>query len=155
MKINEFIRQFCEGCDFEQRIIQQKNDFYLVQDEVKKIAGRIRDRAGLDPASIGLHLGTEQGIFRPSLALLELIAKESARKVFVNEKGEWLFVCGRDLMKGSIQKAKVNNGLVLVQNMRDENLGLGKILLDPTDQDIPKDKIVVKNIMNRGQYLGR
>jgi len=75
--------------------------------------------------------------------------------VFVDKKGEWLFLCGRDLMKGSIEKAHATDGLVLVQNQNDENIGLGRVLVVLSDRSQRKDKIVIKNVKNRGEFLGK
>ena len=78
-----------------------------------------------------------------------MLSKDSKKKLYVNKKAEWLFLCGRDLFGSSIKRSDVKKGLVLVQNEKDENLGYGKITLPLSN----KDRIVVKNILDRGYYL--
>ena len=98
--------------------------------------------------SKGLFLGEDKKGFKPSLALLEMIAKDSKRKAFLNEKGAWMFICGRDVFGESIEKSSVEEGLVLVQNDKDENLGYGKIWKK-------KGELFIKNILDKGDYLRR
>jgi hypothetical protein len=44
---------------------------------------------------------------------------------------------------------------VLIQNERDENLGLGKVMHDLSDDSLKKDRIVIRNLKNRGEFLGK
>jgi ribosome biogenesis protein Nip4 len=141
----DFIKQFTDK-EFK-NIIKIRDSFYLVDDEILEIKNRISD----EPQSIGIYLGQEN---KPSLALLELIAKHSDRKIFVDEKGEFLFLCGRNLMGRSIKKYNVDEGVVLIQNMNDENIGYGKVTGNLTRRD-NEEKIVVKNILDRGNFLRR
>ena len=73
----------------------------------------------------------------------------SNKKIFINDKSEWIFLNGKDILGKAITKANVTNGLVFVQNKKDENLGYGKFILDIKR----KDEVVVKNILDRGHYL--
>jgi 60S ribosome subunit biogenesis protein NIP7 len=102
--------------------------------------------------SAGLYLGEEKGKqFRPSIPLLELLGKASHRWVMIDDKSEWLFLCGRDVFAKSVLKANVKSGVVLVANKGGEILGYGKI----TGSLDKKDKVYVKNILDRGDYLRR
>ncbi|PIN69047.1 hypothetical protein COV93_07040 [Candidatus Woesearchaeota archaeon CG11_big_fil_rev_8_21_14_0_20_43_8] len=148
MEIKRFIEYFCDGLDIN--IVKAGNDFYHVPEETKKVLDKIPVKA----ESVGVFLGSSRGVFKPSLALLEMVAKKSDKKIFVDSNGEWLFVCKRDLMKKSISKAQVKTGLCLVQNSRDENIGLGKIVCKDISRSKP-DEIVIKNVMNCGEYLGK
>ncbi len=109
----------------------------------------IKEKIGMQPHSIGLPLGerTRNG-FKPSLHLLERISEESDKKVFVNDKAEWLFLCGRDILSKSITRDEASNRWCLVQNEKDENLGLG-------EKQVKGKKVVVKNIFDRGDFLRR
>lgn len=101
----------------------------------------------------GLFLGeSKDKEFKPSPAMMELISKNCDKKIFVDEKAEWLFLCGRDLFGKSIIRSNVDSGLVLIQNEHDENLGYGKII---SKVDTKTSKVVVKNILDRGYYLRR
>lgn len=85
----------------------------------------------------GLYLGkdTKNG-FVPSLALLERI---KMRKVVVDKKTEWLFVCGRDILK----KHGLNkNEEALIVSESGEVLGLGRY-----------DGKIIKNLFDIGKYL--
>jgi len=55
-----------------------------------------------------------------------------------------MFLCGRDAFADNIVKANVNSGLVLVQNEKDENLGLGIL-----------NEKGIRNILDRGDFLRR
>ncbi len=131
------IKKFLDKFGFKIDSVKYGKKHYLVDDSLD---------VDLIPKSIGVFLGEESKEFKPSLALLELIAKKSDRKIFIDDKAEWLFLCGR-----SIKKANVSEGLLLVQNLRDENLGLGKVV---NNLKI-KDKVVVKNVIDRGDFLRR
>lgn len=100
--------------------------------------------------SAGLFLGREEKRMEPSPALLECIAAQcDEHKVVVDEKAEWLFLCGRDLFTKGItrQGAPTKKGFVLVQNARGENLGLGLAKR--------RGNVAVKNILDRGFFLRR
>ncbi len=102
--------------------------------------------------SAGLFLGREQKRFEPSPAVIECIAAAPAarrHKVVVDEKAEWLFLCGRDLFVKAITRAgtPTRSGFVLVQNARDENLGLGLLRR--------RGNVAVKNLLDRGFFLRR
>lgn len=144
--ISDFIRNFTDK-DIG-NIIKIKDKYYLADKELVELKQKIK----FEPESAGLFLGEEmKNGFKPSPALIDEIAKISDRKVFVNEKGEWLFLCGRDLFGKSVTKANADNGFVLVQNSKDENLGYGKFVGDIAN----KEKSVIKNLLDKGDYLRR
>ena len=136
-KIIEFIKKFTDK-DIG-KIIKIKNKYFLVNKQVENCIKAIKQPA----ISAGLMLGHEKNNdFRPSLALLYLLSKVSDRKTIVNKKKEWFFTNGKDLMtKGT---TNITEGLVLVQNKFDENIGLGMI-----------QKKGIKNIIDIGDYLRR
>ena len=142
--IPDFISHFTS--DSLGNVVKIHKSYYLVDDELLKV----KDKINLAPEYIGIFLGEDS---KPSLALLELIAKHSDRKVFINDSAEYLFICGRDVFGKSIVKANISQRgkIVLVQNGRDENLGYGEIV-DNLDK---RDKVVLKNLADRGDFLRR
>ncbi len=99
------------------------------------------------PYSRGLPLGTRSPRgFTPSLALLRLLAERSEMKITVPDaRAQWLFLCGRDLFPESFTTTH-GPGLFLVQNERNENLGLGE--LTPSDKGL-----YLRNIVDLGNFL--
>ncbi|MBW2987514.1 hypothetical protein KY336_03090, partial [Candidatus Woesearchaeota archaeon] len=107
-------------------IIEIKKRFFIANKEQIEMMEKIKEKEGIVPEMVGTFLGEiSKKKFKPSLALLELLARHSERKVFVDDKAEWLFLCGKDVFKESVKKCNVKSGLVLVQNKKDENLGNG------------------------------
>lgn len=141
-KIKKFIENFCSLEKINLNCIHKigKKYFYF-NNEILDLKNKINKEI----FSAGLFLGEDRQEFKPSLALLEILSKHSAKKVFINREAEWLFTCGRDVFQKSIIKMNVDSGLVLVQNEQDENLGYGRI--------ITGNKIFIKNILDKGNYL--
>jgi len=101
------------------------------------------------PYSAGLLLGEDyKGRFLPSSSLMDWVAKNSDKKVFLNKKSEWFFLCGRMVMPDGIIRANAKDGIVLVQNERDENLGFGKIFLE-------NGRMMIRPIYDKGFFLRR
>jgi ribosome biogenesis protein Nip4 len=103
-----------------------------------------------DIYSLGLFLGEEKTGFNPSPALMDLISKfpdAQSKKIFVNKKAEWMFLCGRNVLSDSFARNPNNlsEGLVFVQNERDENLGYGLFKME--------DTMIIKHILDKGRYL--
>jgi len=80
--------------------------------------------------------------------LIDVISEISQKKVFISQKAEWLFLCGRDVFEDSITKKYSDEKIVLVQNEKDENLGYGVFIKKG------KEKIL-KNLLDKGFYLRR
>ena len=129
-------------------VIEIKKRFFIANKEQIEMMNKIKEKEGIVPESIGIFLGEiTKKRFRPSVALLDLLAKHSDKKVFIDDKAEWLFLCGKDIFDESVTKCDVRSGLVLVQNKNDENLGYGKI--------VRKGKVFVQNFIDRGDFLRR
>ena len=110
----------------------------------------IKSGVNRDVFSVGTFLGEEKKGFNPSPALIELLSKfpdTQGKKVFVNNKAEWMFLCGRNVLGDSIVKnpSNLSSGLVFVQNERDENLGYGLFKKE--------DTLIIKHILDKGKYL--
>ncbi|MBU2589704.1 MAG: hypothetical protein KKF52_04770 [Nanoarchaeota archaeon] len=137
--IDKFIAKFTEE---KIPYIKIKNKYFLENKELMELSKKLNCK--IEAAS--LYLGEENETFKPSLALLEILARTSKEKVFLNDIGEIDFIYGRKkLGKRHIKSIQGNNNRKLVQNEHDENLGYCKI--------IDEDKI--KNVLDRGDFLRR
>ncbi|RJQ18221.1 hypothetical protein C4573_00680 [Candidatus Woesearchaeota archaeon] len=140
-KIKTFVKQFCEF-DIPARRIGRR--YYLVSDEL----WNLKDTIKRDIFSLGTFLGENKDKFYPSLALLEIIAKKTDKKVMLNEKASWLFLCKREVFVENLIEGKEQTGLVLVQNERNENLGYGVMKR-------VRQKLLLKPVLDRGDFLRR
>jgi ribosome biogenesis protein Nip4 len=121
-------------------------NFYQAEERLWEIKSGVTR----DIYSLGLFLGEEKTGFSPSPALMDLISKfpdAESKKIFVNKKAEWMFLCGRNILSDSIAKNphNISEGLVLVQNERDENLGYGLFKME--------DQLIIKHVLDKGRYL--
>lgn len=88
----------------------------------------------------------------PSITFLQQIGKAARRHVTVNAKGEWLFICGRDVFGKAI--IEHNNPIVgdrvVILNEHKECLGYG-------DMTAPLDskRVVIKRLFDIGDLLRR
>jgi len=121
-------------------------NFYLAEERL----WQIKNGVNRDVYSLGLFLGEEKMGFSPSPALIEMLSKlpeSDGRKVFINKKAEWLFLCGRNILSESISKNpnRLKEGIVFVQNEHNENLGYGQFKKE--------DTLIIKHILDKGRYL--
>lgn len=147
-------------------VVELKKEYFLADRELCELnKGIEKININLKAKSIGVYLGgirkgnvkAGEDKFQPSLALLEMISKVSSKKIFLNRKVEWLFLCGKDVFEDSIvrpdkQDKKSNKHLkkgdsVLVQTKDDENLGYGQV--------VKQGKVFLKNLLDRGDFLRR
>ena len=147
-EFEQYVKQFC---DLTLDVSWIGKEAYLADPALHDFVRRYRNPI----ESAGLYLGRVRGKwFEPSVALIDILARHSEQKVFVNKKTEWLFLCGRDIFRTGIKRFNpplAKGDLVFVQNLRDENLGLGKVqgsLTFGTD-------VAVKHVMDKGDYLRR
>lgn len=134
MGIKNFIEGFYEQFDFS-GVKKIKNKYFYKP--LRK-----------DALYSGIYLGEDYKKFQPSLALLEMLGKVSRKKAIVNRKAEWLFICRRDIMESSIVKMNDKEGLILVHNENDENLGYGIIKKE-------NGTLIIKNLLDKGDFLRR
>lgn len=141
--LKAFIAQFTKEniVDFG-RVRAIGNDFFLVKPEIAKVLASMT----LPPLYAGQYLGRFQDkLARPSLDLLQLIAKTDAKKVVLNDKGAWMFVCRRPALAASIVKNDAQpHDVVLVLNQHEECIGYGAF-----------DGKNVKNFYDIGDFLRR
>ena len=105
----------------------------------------------------GVYLGkVKNRKFFPSFNLLSILAKGEANKIVIEKNGAWLFICGRDIFRKAITAVhgwhKKGNH-VLVLNEFGECLGFGKEVRSL--EGISKNEVVVKNILDVGDFLRR
>lgn len=80
------------------------------------------------------------------------------KRVWVNEKGEMLFLYGRDLFASSIVKVEdfKENEVVFVCNRDNDIIGIGKARFDSDKiRYVEKDRVVIDNLVDRGEYIRR
>jgi ribosome biogenesis protein Nip4 len=141
--MKQFIAQFTKQKLFDDASVRRiGNDFFLMPAELSSIMKKIK----LPPLHAGLYLGREaEKTAKPSLDLLQMLSKTDAKKVWLNEKGAWMFICRRPALASSIVKNEAKEGeIVLVITERDECIGHGVF-----------DGKGVKNYYDIGDFLRR
>jgi ribosome biogenesis protein Nip4 len=148
--ISDFVRQLAAKIHIDEKLIIKKDGRYFF------ISSSLHTLTHPDFFFAGNYLGKDHsGRFLPSFSLLKMIARGEARKIVVDERTEWLFICGRDIFRGGIKNVhgSVKEGdLVLVTNSYDECLGFGRAL---EDLEEPTREVAVKNISDIGDFLRR
>lgn len=126
------------------------NKYFLAEAFLIELSKRLNCKI----ESLGLFLGEEkEDKFVPSLALLDILAKVSDEKAFVNEIGEIDFLYGKDLKKRHIKSftgGSKEGFFKLIQNEENENLGYGKI-----SRDLDSESAEIANILDKGDYIRR
>ncbi|MFA5796551.1 MAG: hypothetical protein WC916_00755 [Candidatus Woesearchaeota archaeon] len=122
-------------------------NYFLVNDDIWEL----REKIMRDPFATGIFLGEAQKHFMPSPAAIDIISRfedANRKKIFINPKAEGLFLCGRSVLETSIVRNpnQLKEGLVLVQNARNENLGYGLFKQEGKD-------LVIKRLVDKGMYL--
>ena len=150
-ELKEFVAQFRASIPLdESHIVRNRNRYYLLPKKLKQQAPQ-----GFFYA--GAYLGAVKGSsFFPSFLLLSMVAERKAKKLVVDKKTSWLFICGRDIFKQGILKGdNLKKGdYALVLNERNECLGFGKIMLNLREES-DTTKVAVKNILDIGDFLRR
>ncbi|PLW79832.1 hypothetical protein C0585_05820 [Candidatus Woesearchaeota archaeon] len=140
------IEEFCKDFDFEIKgnIVEINNGFYLSNELLEEV----RNKNSEKPKNVGIFLGeVKKGRFSPSIPLLKMINKHTKKKIIVDKKAAWLFICGRDIMERSVIKSEVSKGLCIVQDESGDFLGLAKIE--------KKKDIFANNVIDLGDYIRR
>lgn len=131
------------------------NEIYLKDPGLDILGEKISKKIGRTPFSTTTFLGkydTKQRRFTPSFPFLETSTLKS--RIKVNSKGEWLFICKKNLLEGSIlnakdydNKSKLDRNVIVI-NAKDEVLGIGRLRTND-------DKLIVQNYLDRGNFLRR
>lgn len=148
--MKEFIQLFTKEkiIDFD-NVKQLRSDYYLVPAELNKVLKQTKHTTSF----IGIYLGKKKKNFIPSPYLLAKLAKASKNKITVNDKGAWMFICGKHIYAKSITKFNASqkfNDLVLVLNQHNECLGYGKMI-----NKFDSKKVAVQNIFDIGDFVRR
>lgn len=141
--MKQFIAQFTSQKLFDEALVRRiSNDFFLVSPELAFVMKKIK----LPPLHAGLYLGREEEkTEKPSLDLLQMLAATDAKKVWLNEKGAWMFICKRPALEKSIVRNEAKPGeIVFVMNEHDECIGYGVF-----------DGKNIKNYYDIGDFLRR
>lgn len=120
----DFITSFTDQFSWN-TIFPLNKEYYLQKKTQRRLLKDIPEQS----ASAGLYLGKKDNKrFLPAPALLELLAPYTEKKITLNEKGSWLFICGRDPFNESIVvQGNLNPGeLCIVVNGNNEVLGLAQ-----------------------------
>lgn len=106
----------------------------------------------------GIKVGEVGGRrFRFTLEGSFYLARKEKKRIYVDEKGEMLFLYGRDIFARSILKVTDDfkeNDVVFVCNERGDILGLGRSRFDASVyKKLEDERVVVDNLIDRGEYL--
>jgi len=137
----------------------------LVKDgDVKEVYALSKDLAKflelyrLNFVSAGIKVG-EVGSrrFRFSLEGSFFLVKRVKKSVFVNGKGEMLFLYGRDIFPESILDVTDDveeNDIVFVRNVKGDVIGIGRARFGADRiKNVERGRVVVENLVDRGEYL--
>jgi ribosome biogenesis protein Nip4 len=148
--IEDFVSLFGASISLDESLIVKKRDrYFLLSTSLKKLALK-------DFYYGGTYLGkVKNGRFFPGFDLLRMMVEKKANKVVVNNKTEWLFICGRDVFKRGIVKVIgtwKEGDHVLVLNCYGECLGFGRVVSDLSSEE---ESIAIKNLSDIGDFLRR
>lgn len=144
--LTEFIKKFTDAKIIEEPV-KIGHEYFLITQELKKIIAQIKTKTSF----AGIPLCAERGKnFAPSLYLLKKLSKYSTKKITVDSKGEWMFICRKDVFSKSATKVgecKVDD-YVLVENQHSECIGYGKFVGEGKG-------IIVEHLFDIGDFLRR
>lgn len=148
--LNDFIRLFDGSLMLDECLVAEKgNKYYLLNEGMKSFI-----EEGFLYA--GTYLGEARGGgFMPSFPFLAMIAETARNKTYVDQKTEWLFICGRDIFRQGVANmmgATGRGNCTLIMNKFDECLGFGRIIADLNKK---AETVAVKNILDIGDFLRR
>jgi ribosome biogenesis protein Nip4 len=150
-ELKDFTRRFTQQKLFDAALVMRLGrEFYLVPKESRSLMAKTQRR----PAFAGTLLAAERGEgLRPSTQLLDMLVKSDAKRVVVNEKAEWLVICGRPPLLSSIVEKKGNpqkGDTVLILNRNGECIGYGAL-----KDDWVAKKGIVRLEYDIGDFLRR
>lgn len=122
------------------------NNYYLLHDALKNATQSI-DEICLAKGALLAQKKGKQLFFTPEL--LELLATQTTKKIILNKKASWLFICGRDVFEENILHAfSPAKKTVIVCNQQEEVLGLAR-------KQQQKGTVLYKNLFDIGSFLRR
>jgi len=114
-----------------------------------EVSAWICDRSRLIYA--GKLLGRARGGFQPSAILLrELATLPQVKRLWVDERVGWLFACGRDVFKESVQRIDGTfvEGAYFLIMLGEDCIGYGRV--EPQD-----GRLILANLFDIGDFLRR
>lgn len=144
--LKKFVEQFTDFPFPYEDVVKKGRKYYLMTKKTRDLIKTIDEEV----VHAGLFLGEYKGQFNTTIHTLNIIAPHTKKKVILEHKSAWLFVCGRDVFAHKIEnndKIK-KNSFVITTNEEGEVLGLAKKTKD-------KEEEIYKNIMDIGDFLRR
>lgn len=161
------LREVMEVARKECVVVRQmrRREAFLVSRAEELLMAELAGKSRLYPYAVGLYLGVLRGSRRlklvPSLPLGSILARHGLLRkgcVYVDERGEKLFLYGRDLFASSIVRTcgRIRRGdLVSVLTSRNEFLGWGIASADLHNGPRGREAVAVRNLIDLGWYLRR
>jgi ribosome biogenesis protein Nip4 len=148
--LNDFINLFGANLTLDENlVVEEGNRFYLLNEDLKRFINE-----GFLYA--GIYLGkTSVGGFMPSFMFLTMIAETAQNKIYVDQRTEWLFICGRDIFRKGITRVtglSKKNDYALIMDAYGECLGFGAMRARVGEEG---ENVAVKNILDIGDFLRR
>lgn len=142
MTVEEFLRQF----GIKETIKAQPigRTYFIVKDEqyLKNM-----------PIYSGEAIAHQRGpVLIPSTTFLQHIGKQARKHVIVNEKAEWLYICGRDIFTKGItshNNPEIGNKVAIL-NQHKECIGYGEMIAT-----LDTKGTVIKRLFDIGDLLRR
>jgi len=141
-------------------LLVRESDVREVYGLTKELKEFLQRFPGLNLMCAGIKLGEVGRRFRFSLEGAFFLVKKDRKRVYVNKKGEMLFLYGRDVFASSVVRLTSDveeNDIVVVCNENGDVLGIGKSRFKYGRIDELKEKeperVVVENLIDRGEYL--
>ena len=133
-------------------MVEKTGRYYLVNPALKPLAfGKIS-------FPLEFYLGkAKEGKFFPSFYLLGMLAKKEANRIILDKKAAWLFICGRDVLRKSIVRVRVQaekDTNTLVFNEFGECFGFGRIVEKLRD-GAGDNGLWLENVLDVGDFLRR
>ncbi len=145
----DFLKQFnCSDVFDSSDILFIKEQVFLVTAKQREIFSSAKKK----PIFVGNCLGRKKGdLFLPSVWLLDVLSKHAQKKIVVDKKTEWLFICGRDIFSGivEVQGSPQDEEYVLVFNKFKDCVGIACYAANPTK------KKPIRHVYDVGDYLRR
>lgn len=111
----------------------------------------------VEVVSAGIKVGEVGKRLRLTLEGAFFLVRAKKKRVYVNKRGEMLFLYGRDVFASSVMKASQDireNDVVFVCSTKGDILGIGKSRYDGDRiRSVEEDRVVVENLIDRGEYL--
>ena len=141
--------------DFALKIKENERKNVIALNE--ELLNFIKENKELNYVFAGIKVGEIGKRFRLTLEGAFFICESCGKRVYVNDKGEMLFLYGRDIFSESVLYCTDDvgeNDVVLVCNSHGDVIGIGKSRFDHSRiKKVGRGRVVVENLVDRGEYL--